>query len=197
MIPDKKAALQLLRKYAPNDEYFELVSTHGMIVAEIALFCANNTSDNVDLEVLESACLLHDIGSYVFVGAENYSSDFKNNYPGHAIFGAKILQDEGLDERIWRAVETHVLLGLSMQEISSSGMALPEKDYFPATIEARLVCYGDRFHSKKPIFNSYDTFLRNLEGAFPLQAAKMKDWAIEFGIPDIESLAKKYNHPIK
>src|SRR5574338_446382 len=148
MIPTDEQIEILLRKYAPNDEYFELIKTHGEIVAEIALWCAKNIDERVDTRRLEVACRLHDIGSYVFVGATNYSDDFERNYPGHAIFGAKILQDEGVDEEIWQAVETHVLMGLSAVEIKEIGFALPNRDYIPQTIEAELLCYADRFHSK-------------------------------------------------
>lgn len=76
-------------------------------------------------------------------------------------------------------------------------MALPDKDYLPKTIEAKLVCYANRFHSKKPNFNSYDTFLNRLENELPAQAIKMKEWSAVFGIPDVVGLSKKYNHPIK
>lgn len=197
MVPDKDQIGRLLRKYAPNEYYYDLVSTHGEIVAEIAQDVAGRIGAKVDVEVLRAACLLHDIGSYVFVGADNFSSDFKKCYPGHAIFGAKILQDEGLDDRIWQAVETHVLMGLSTEEIAESGFALPARDYFPQTIEARILCYADRFHSKHPTFNSYGVFLKKLAINFPKQAKKLEEWAEEFGLPDIEALAKKYGHPIR
>lgn len=195
MVPNKEEIYHLLRKYAPNDEYYELIKTHGEIVAEIGLECAKNTDKDVDIGILEAACLLHDIGSYPFVGANNFSKDFKKNYPGHAIFGAKILHDEGVDERIWKAVETHVLLGLSAAEIRSKKLALPYKDYFPETVEGRILCYADRFHSKHPIFHTYNSFHENLNYNLPEQAAKMAEWSREFGIPDVEKLAEKYNHP--
>ena len=197
MIPSKKEIDILLKKYAPNEKYLELVRTHGIIVSEIALDCAKNTYESVNIEVLEAACLLHDIGSYVFVGANNYSSDFRDNYPGHALFGAKILQDEGIDERICEAIETHVLLGLTAGEIKESGKKLPYKNYEPKTIEGRLLCYADRFHSKRPIFNSYENFHEGMKQNFPLQAKKLEEWSEEFSIPDVEYLAKKYNHPVK
>lgn len=197
MIPDKSEIEALLRKYAPDEEQYELISTHGKIVAEIALESAKHSGETVDLEILEAACLLHDIGSYPFLGASNHHENYERLYTLHSLLGAKILQDEGMDERIWKAVETHVLLGLTEAEIRGADKAFPYKNYEPKTIEGRLLCYGDRFHSKKPIFNRFDTFYNNMLTSFPGQAEKMKLWGEEFGKPDVEALAKKYNHPIK
>lgn len=90
-----------------------------------------------------------------------------------------------------------MLLGLSAEEIRQRDLAIPYKNYFPKEIEGRLLCWGDRFHSKHPLFNRYDTFKAKLSSDLPLQAEKMDKWAKEFGIPDVEALAKKYGHPIK
>ncbi len=76
-------------------------------------------------------------------------------------------------------------------------MRLPSKDYEPQTIEGRLLCYADRFHSKKPIFNSFDYFYNRLSDNLPNQAKKFKEWSEDFGIPDLDTLAVKYNHPIR
>lgn len=197
MIPNKDQVNSLLKKYAPNDEYLVLVKTHGKIVAEIALEIANRIDSRINLDVLESACLLHDIGSCVFIEAANSNKEFQKSYPGHAILGAKILQDEGVSERVWRAVETHVLLGLSKEEIVEQGIALPFKNYFPETIEARLLCYADRFHSKHPRFNDFEKFSTGLFERLPEQGKKFNEWSKEFGVPDIKALSKKYGHPIK
>lgn len=197
MIPDKTKVEELLRKYAPDEEQYELISTHGKIVAEIALESAKYSGEKVNLEILEAACLLHDIGSYSFIGAANHHENYERLYPLHSLLGAKILQDEGIDERIWKAVETHVLLGLTAAEIKETGKPLPQRNYEPKTIEGRILCYADRFHSKKPIFNKFDTFYDKLLNSLPMQAEKMRLWSEEFGKPDIEALAKKYNHSVK
>lgn len=197
MVPNRDEALALIKKYAPNDEYETYVREHGEIVAAIALDVVIRNKLDVDVRVLEAACLLHDVGSSVFIGAERANRDFNRIYPGHAIFSAKILQDEGVDERVWRAVETHVFLGLSADEIAAQGFALPARDYFPETLEAKLVCYADRFHSKHPTFNDYDNFIEGLRKDFPQQAEKFEQMVAEFGLPDTKPLIKKYNHPIR
>jgi len=196
VLPSPDKLISLHKKYAPNVAVFNLVYTHCQIVAEIALWCAGNVEQEVDRELLKTAALLHDIGAYVF-----FSEDGKNlnqrMYPLHAVLSARIIADEGIDERVSELVSTHVLLGLTKQEIIDRPWILPERDYEPTTTEGRLLCYADRFHSKHPTFNSFESFINRLNAELPLQAAKFEAWSKEFGIPNVEELAKKYQQPIR
>ena len=189
---------ELHRKYAPNDKVYELVYGHCRVVNEIAQWCATNISskETVDTELLASAALLHDIGTYVLFD-DNGKVGNERLYPLHAILSAKIIADEGIDGRVASLVETHILLGLSKREIIEKPWPLPARDYIPSSVEGELLCYADRFHSKKPTFNAYDTFLARLKEGMPEQAAKFEEWSKRFGLPDIEALAKKYQQPIK
>lgn len=198
MIPNDKTIEQLHKKYAPNEHVFGLVYTHCKIVCEIAEWCVEHNGIAVDIELLRAACLLHDIGTYVLFDTEGHVENGRL-YTLHAIIGAKIIADEGFDMRIANAIETHVLLGLSKAEITQpdSQFIVPAKDYVPQTIEAELLCYADRFHSKHPTFNDPDTFLAKLTANLPVQAERYAKYMQRFGRPDIVLLAKKYNHPIR
>lgn len=189
---------ELHRKYAPNDTVYELVYGHCQVVNEIAQWCAGNISDNetVDTELLAAAALLHDIGTYVLFNNEGKVEN-ERLYPLHAILSSKIIADEGIDTNVASLVETHILLGLSKKEIIEKPWPLPARDYIPKSIEGELLCYADRFHSKKPTFNAYDNFLARLKEDLPQQAAKFEEWSKKFGIPDIDALAKKYQQPIR
>jgi uncharacterized protein len=189
---------RLHHKYAPNDKVYNLVYGHCQIVCEIALWCVDNIKDEttVDVPLLRAAALLHDIGTYILFDDEGKVAN-NRMYPQHAILGAKIVADEGIDMRISKIIETHVLLGLTKQEIIDNPWILPARDYEPDTIEGELLCYADRFHSKHPAFNAYDTFLQGLKKSLPLQAAKFEAWSKRFGIPDIDALAKKYNQTVR
>ena len=189
---------QLHHKYAPNDKVYDLVYGHCQIVCEIALWCADNikSDSKVDTDLLQAAALLHDIGTYILFDDDGKVSN-ERMYPQHAILGAKIVVDEGIDMKISKIIETHVLLGLTKQEIIDTPWVLPARDYEPDTIEGELLCYADRFHSKYPTFNAFDTFLDKLKSNLPLQAAKFEAWSKRFGIPDIELLADKYNQPVR
>ncbi len=187
---------RLHHKYAPNDIVYDLVYRHCQIVSDIASWCAENSQQKLDMDLLKKACLLHDIGSYAFFDANGQNLN-ERLYPQHAILGSKILQDEGIDSRLTDIVETHVLLGLTKSEIINTPWYLPERDYVPSSIEGELLCYADRFHSKHPTFNSYTTFLNGLKKDLPLQAQKFELWSSRFGIPDIATFALKYGHPIR
>jgi uncharacterized protein len=195
---NKQEIERLHHKYAPNDTVYDLVYGHCQVVCEIALWCAENikSETEVNLELLQSAALLHDIGTYILFDDEGKVAN-NRMYPQHAILGAKIVADEGIDMRISKIIETHVLLGLTKQEIIDTPWILPARDYEPDTIEGELLCYADRFHSKHPTFNGYDSFLQGLEERLPLQAAKFEAWSKRFGIPDIDALAKRYKQPVR
>jgi uncharacterized protein len=196
MIPSKLQIEEVHKRYAQNDKIFELVYRHCQIVAEIALWCAEEKNLNVDLELLEAGCLLHDIGTYALFDANGLDGN-EHNYKQHAIFGAALAVEEGFENRIADMIRTHVLMGLTKKEIIAGGIGMPQKDYLPKTLEAELLCYADRFHSKHPTFNAYETFLDRLENALPDQGQKLRIAAERFGIPDVEILSRKYNHPIR
>lgn len=192
-VPSLADIQSMHKRYSGGDErLFELVFTHCQIVADIALWCADQIDEAVDLELLKAACLLHDIGSYSYMH-EAYE---RNVYAQHALLGAKILEAEGVDQLICDAVETHVLMGLTKQDITTAGMRLPERDFIPNSIYGEILCYADRFHSKSPVFNSYDYFVERMSN-LPTQQAKLIAAAERFGIPDIASLAKKYGQPVR
>ncbi len=194
--PSRKDIERYHKKYAPNQKVFDLVYGHCQIVAEIALWCSGNLNIKIDNNLLETAALLHDVGSYAFFNeaGQNINSRL---YPQHAILGAKILEDEGVNQTISSIVATHVLLGLSKQEIIDKPWYLPEHDYQPKTIEGELLCYADCFHSKHPVFNSYQTYLNGLRQNLPTQGDKFELWSKRFGIPDINSLANQYEQSIR
>lgn len=196
MIPTKADIEAVHRRYAQNDKIFDLVYTHCQIVTEIALWCVQQKNLLVDTPLLEASCLLHDIGTYALFDANGLDGN-NHNYKQHAIFGAALALEEGFDPRIADIIRTHVWLGLSKQEIVEHGFGMPQKDYLQTTLEARLLGYADRFHSKYPTFNAYKPFLARLLRRAPKQAEKLQAAAAEFGIPDVQALARKYNHPIR
>lgn len=186
---------QLHQKYAPSSEAFELVYTHCQIVAEIALWCADNAEEKVDRSLLEEAALLHDIGAYTFFVPE-IKSFKRDGYQQHALIGAEILSQEGFSKEVVDIIRSHLLMGVTADEIKSVGWKLPYQDFIPQTLESEIVNYADRFHSKHPRFNHPDTFKEGLSKELPLQAEKFEKAMKRFGAPDIEKLAAKYDHPI-
>lgn len=191
-------AIALHRKYTSGDESFDLVFTHCKIVAEIAAWAADNAGSPVDRTKLYEACILHDIGTYALYSPE--LKKFKGRQDGyqlHALIGAALLEEEGFEREVAAAVRTHVLLGITAEEIRRVGWKLPHKDFLPETELGELLCYADRFHSTHQVFNTPEPFLKKLRQEFPKQAEKFERAMEKYGIPDLEKLAQKYNHPIR
>lgn len=185
----------LHKKYAPSQKVYDLVSNHCLIVAEICLWCARKSKLTLNIDLLIEAALLHDLGTYVLYNQQaeiiNYSL-----YKLHPIIGVKILEEEGLNTQITDIIQTHLLLGVSRQEIIDNRWLMPANDYIPSTIEGRLLAYADNYHSKKPLFNSYQTINSFLSSTLPLQAKKFQKSASEFGIPDVQLMASTYQQPV-
>ncbi len=196
MIPTKSEIEEVHRRYAQSDVVFKLVYEHCQIVSDIANWCVEQKHLDVNNDILEAGCLLHDIGTYALFDANGLDNN-EHNYKQHAIFGAALAIEEGFDTRIADMIRTHVLMGLTKEEIVANSFGMPQKDYIPATIEARLLCFADRFHSKKPTFNAYEPFLARLSEQLPDQAVKLRASAEEFGVPDIKTMAEKYGQPIR
>lgn len=186
----------LHRKYATDDRAYELVYTHCKIVADIAVDAVEKSGADVDKDIVYLACILHDLGTYALYIPEldTFKSD---GYQQHALIGAALLEAEGLPPEVVSAVRTHVLMGLSADEIKDVNWKLPYIDLSPETEIGELLCYADRFHSKHPQFNDPDNFIERLSRDLPLQADKFRMALERYGRPDIEALAKQYNHPIK
>ncbi|MDB5185112.1 MAG: metal dependent phosphohydrolase [Candidatus Saccharibacteria bacterium] len=196
MIPNADAIEALHHRYARNEAVFDLVYTHCGIVTEIALWCADRIAAPVDRELLIAGCMLHDIGTYALFDDSGHIEN-QHTYRQHAVFGAALVAEEGYDPRIVAMIRNHVQMGLSKQEIIDNQLALPHNDFQPQTLEERLVCYADRFHTKLPVFSSYETLLATMRERLSEQAVKFEAASKEFGIPDVPALAKKYGHPIR
>jgi len=95
---------------------------------------------NVDIELLETAGYLHDIGRSVTHGV------------GHGVVGARIIRQFGFPEPLIRLIERHVGAGITAEEAKKLG--LPEKDYLPETLEEKILAYVDKFFESDLVFNT-------------------------------------------
>lgn len=141
---DEKQCIELLKKYAPDEKSFKKVFEHSKAVQILAMRIAEDIVANghhVDIKFLIGACLLHDIGRFV------YPPDKKSI--SHGIKGADILRKEGLDERYALVCERHIGSGIDEQDIEEQNFDLPKKDYNPKSIEEKIICYADSLTSGK------------------------------------------------
>ncbi len=85
---------------------------------------------NVDIRLVESGALLHDIGR-----SRSHEVD-------HAAKGVEIAREMGLPERLVHIIERHVGAGIPDDEAKALG--LPEGHYVPETLEEKIVSYADK-----------------------------------------------------
>lgn len=134
---------QLLKKYATSDKTFQIVVNHSLEVLKKSIAIIQSKQlYNLDLDLIISGCLLHDIGTFTFL--ENNNTP---NYIQHGIIGGKILRKE---ERVKEALiaERHIGSGLSKQDILTQQLPLPVHDFISVSLEEKLICYADMFSSK-------------------------------------------------
>src|SRR3989344_2169514 len=134
MTPER--AIALLRKYASDPQSFDIVLRHSKRTAEIALRYAKHIPD-IDLNFIECASLLHDIGRF----------ECPPNSPRsiqHGIVGATILRKEGVEERYALVCEHHTGAGISKEDIKEQKLNLPMRDFLPTTKEEKIIAFADK-----------------------------------------------------
>lgn len=184
---------QLHQKYATSETAYNFIYTHCQAVADIAAQLIESRGLNVDKELVRTGALLHDIGGYKFIGADG---NFDPHYICHGVEGYTILQQEGLPENLCRIAERHTGVGLTKEHIIESHLPLPHRDLVAETLEEELIMYADKYHSKPPRFNSYESYRAHAQKFGESNALKFENFAKKFGIPNLKPLSEKYGHPI-
>jgi len=128
-LPSRKHAIELLQK---NNCSPQIIS-HCQAVAELSLEMATKLKKkglNLDLELVETGALLHDIGRS------------KTNAVNHGVVGARIVESEGLPEPVVRIIRRHVGGGFTAEEAAQFGW--PKDTYMPLSLEEKIVSYADK-----------------------------------------------------
>jgi len=135
----EKQAIDILKKYAPNEDVFKKVLEHSLRVKDIALKLISGINRGVDRDFLKTASILHDIGRF------KYPPGNKDSIK-HGIYGGEILRSLGLPQHA-RVCETHIGVGITKEDIVSQNLPLPLKDFVPETVEEILIAYSDNLDS--------------------------------------------------
>lgn len=90
---------------------------------------ASRFEQDVDLNLVKAGAMLHDVGRS------------RTNGIKHAIIGANILREKGIQPEIVKIVERHIGAGITREEAEVIG--LPAMDYLPITLEEKLVAHAD------------------------------------------------------
>lgn len=134
--------------YAPDDPARKILLEHSIQVREKALQIAEKF-DGVDRELIAAGAMLHDIGIR-FCNAPDIGCFGSEDYLLHGILGAENLRAMNCRnaEKLARICERHTGSGISAAEITARKLPLPEKDFFPETMEEKIICLADKFFSK-------------------------------------------------
>jgi uncharacterized protein len=149
---NEKEAIGLLVSKGCSPDVIEHCRAVAEYAKKIALAVNENTKrkghpSNIDTDAVFLGALLHDIGRS------------KTHGIGHAVAGAKIAVENGLDEKIIKIIERHIGAGIPKEE--ASGLGLPEKDYMPVTIEEKIVAHADNLIFGKNI-GTFEELILNL-----------------------------------
>ena len=128
-LPLREQAIEILRRKKCSPQ----VITHCKAVADLSLEIASQLQKkgvNVDLKLVETGALLHDIGRS------------KTNAVDHGLVGGQIAESEGLPELVVRIIKRHVGGGIITEEAALFGWPLDV--YVPISLEEKIVSYADK-----------------------------------------------------
>lgn len=184
-IPEKVNSLIL--KYYPEDSIaYYYYYTHCIKVTELALKIASSNSHlNLNIEYLIQAGMLHDIG-IIQTSAPDICCFGDFPYIAHTYLGRQILEENGFEE-LAPICERHLGIGLSKEDIITSGFPLPHHDMLPVSNEEKLICYADKFYSKSDKHlttpKSLDKIRKKVKKYGHDKAAKFEELVDFFGNP--------------
>ena len=177
--------LDIIDQFYPPGPLRDLLIRHSAAVAEKALAMARRMSRfSPDLGFIREAAMVHDIGIFL-TNAEAIGCRGDLPYVCHGYLGRELLENLGFPRHA-RVCECHVGAGLSVDEIDGHGLPLPRRDMVPETIEEQIICYADKFFSKK--FHApdaelpLDTVKRKIKSYGPTQSARFEAWVAQFEI---------------
>jgi uncharacterized protein len=138
---------------SPGSLVYEVLIRHGEQVAEKSLAIADSVSlVPLDRNFIYEAAMLHDIG-ICKTRAPRIGCYGRAPYICHGILGRHMLDHLGLSAH-GLVSERHTGAGLTAENIGSNHLPLPCRDMVPVTIEEKIICFADKFFSKKPGSNT-------------------------------------------
>ena len=136
--------------YTPGTKRYQVLVEHSRIVTEKSLEIASNlTHLKPDIEFIKKAAMLHDIGIYL-TRAQSIDCNGKEPYVCHGYLGKKLLDEHGLPPEYGLVCERHTGAGITKENILSNNLPLPQRDMVPISLEEKIICAADKYHSKNP-----------------------------------------------
>lgn len=129
---------------------YDILVRHSRIVTEKSLEIARGLPHlNPDLEFIQTAAMLHDIGIFL-TRSESIGCFGKASYVCHGYLGREILDKLGLPPEYGLVSERHTGAGITKENILLNRLPLPHRDMVPVSLEEKIICAADKYHSKNP-----------------------------------------------
>jgi uncharacterized protein len=141
-LPSTQKALSILSEAGCSEQVIAHCKAVSALAVKFAEACKHK-GIGVNVKLVEVGALLHDIGRS------------KTHGIYHAIVGVKLAKSFNLPNSILSIIECHIGGGISADEAKKLG--LPEKNYFPVTLEEKLVAYADKRLKGSQIVSLEDT----------------------------------------
>lgn len=136
------------RCFEPGSAAFDILIEHSSMVMAKALAVAEHVRHlSPDLIFIKEAAMLHDIGIF-FVNAPELGCHGDNPYICHGYLGRELLEKGGFPLHAL-VCERHIGTGISIADIDALNLPLPRRDMRPLTVEEKIICYADKFYSKR------------------------------------------------
>jgi len=133
--------------YHPKSKAFQILWGHSRAVCDKALNIAmKNSLLNPDLQFIEEAALIHDIGIFR-TNAPNLYCFGDYPYLAHGYLGCELITSLGFPEH-GLVCERHTGVGITKEEVIEKGLPLPPRDFIPETVEEQIIAFADKFFSK-------------------------------------------------
>ena len=135
------------RFYPCENELKRIFMIHARKVADLSLeFASRHPELGMDLNFIEEAAMLHDIGIFLCDAPRIYCTG-ENPYICHGFLGAELLRSLNLPCHA-SVCERHTGTGITKELVEREGWPLPLRDFTPVTKEEQLICFADKFYSK-------------------------------------------------
>ena len=140
-------SLDIIEKYyKKGTPLYDILLSHSVSVSNKALKLARQSGLDINLQFVQEAAMLHDIGIFL-TDAPSIQCFGKHSYVEHGYLGAELLRSEGLPRHAL-VCERHTGTGISLEEIIERNLPLPHRDMVPVSLEEQLICCADIFYSK-------------------------------------------------
>lgn len=151
--------------YEPGSRAYEILILHSRCVAEKALEIAARVKElNPDFQFVEEAAMLHDIGIFM-TDCPKIGCNGEKPYLAHGYLGRQLLEKEGLPKHAL-VCERHTGVGLTLKDIIGQKLPLPKREMMPVSLEEKIICFADKFYSKKDIHKHKDRSVRSIKKKF-------------------------------